>query len=176
MNILAIDIAEEWRSIPGWPEYEASSHGRIRRVKSSRGTRAGKLLKQTIDTGYFKVSLSRDAQPKRDWVHRLVAMAFHGVPSDPLMEVAHKDNDGQNNIPSNLRWATRADNSADRVGHGTHIRGEANPGAKLLEDQVIKIRAALVAGIKRRTLAEMFDVSLTAIDDIAVRRTWRHIQ
>lgn len=172
MNVLD----EEWCAIPGWPEYEASSLGRVRRVKASRGTVAGKILKLRLHGGYYKVSLSRNAKPRVEWVHRLVALAFHGLPSDPSMEVAHGDNCGTNNTRGNLRWDTRAGNSADRVRHGTHIQGEANPGAKLTDDAVRQIRSALSGGRTRRSQAAAYGVSIGTIDDIAVGRSWRHVK
>ncbi|NVI27306.1 hypothetical protein G4D42_29600 [Burkholderia pseudomallei] len=168
-------MTEIWKTIPGWPEYEASSHGRVRRVLPARGTRAGKILTPRHTCGYLKVSLSRNAKARTEWVHRLVALAFHGVPDDPLKEVAHGDNCGTNNVPTNLRWDTRAGNSADRVEHGTHIQGVANPGAKLNDAAVRTIRAELARGTARRVLAHRFAVGRATIDDIATRRSWRHV-
>lgn len=166
---------EEWRGVPTWPEYEASSMGRVRRVKASRGTRAGKILKQRLCDGYFKVSLSRNAQPVSEWVHRLVALAFHGVPVDPSHEVCHNDNDGTNNQYRNLRWDTRASNSADRVANGTHIRGESNPGAKLTEDQVREIRSEIGRGRTQSSIALDFGISRATVGDIATQKAWRHL-
>lgn len=43
-------------------------------------------------------------------VHRIVATAFHGEPTDKNMVVDHKDTNKQNNRPENLEWKTRDEN------------------------------------------------------------------
>ncbi|MFN9068691.1 MAG: HNH endonuclease signature motif containing protein, partial [Bdellovibrionales bacterium] len=44
-------------------------------------------------------------------VHRIVATAFHGEPSDAKMVVDHIDSNARNNRPENLRWLTRLENT-----------------------------------------------------------------
>lgn len=44
-------------------------------------------------------------------IHRIVATAFHGEPSDPLYVVDHIDTNCRNNRPENLRWLTRLENA-----------------------------------------------------------------
>lgn len=44
-------------------------------------------------------------------VHRIVATAFHGPPTDPKYVVDHIDTNCRNNRPENLRWLTRLENS-----------------------------------------------------------------
>ena len=74
------DACAEWRSIPGWPEYQVSDTGAVRRVGCASGARVGRILRQLRNkkTGYFSVCLSQHAVQVRIDVHRLVAMAFHG--------------------------------------------------------------------------------------------------
>ncbi|MBR3859425.1 MAG: HNH endonuclease, partial [Bacteroidaceae bacterium] len=43
-------------------------------------------------------------------VHRIVATAFHGEPSNSEYVVDHIDTNRQNNRPANLRWLTRLEN------------------------------------------------------------------
>ncbi len=43
-------------------------------------------------------------------VHRIVATAFHGEPSDPKHVVDHIDTNCRNNRPENLRWLSRLEN------------------------------------------------------------------
>ena len=43
-------------------------------------------------------------------VHRIVATAFHGKPSNPRLVVDHRDTNRQNNRPENLRWLTKLEN------------------------------------------------------------------
>ena len=53
--------------------------------------------------------------------------------------------------------------------------GERNSHAKLNKYEVIFIREACKLGIKRKTLANHFNVTKFAIDDIVNRRNWTHI-
>ncbi|MFN3832110.1 MAG: HNH endonuclease [Allorhizobium sp.] len=45
-------------------------------------------------------------------VHRLIALAFHGLPplSNQQIVVGHLDDDPGNNRPDNLRWMTQSEN------------------------------------------------------------------
>lgn len=111
--------AEEWRAIPGWPGYEASDAGRLRSFKLDP---SGRVAKQRTDkrTGYKIVSVrNRDGVAKSVKVHRLVCAAFHGAPTPSRPEVAHRDGSRDNNRPENLRWASRKENVADQLSHGT---------------------------------------------------------
>ena len=115
-------LQEEWRAIPEFENYEASSLGRIRSLDhlSSDGRRiSGRILKPWLAAGrYHYVSLG---QAKKAGVHRLVCKAFHGVP--PIeMEAAHRDGNSLNNSPDNLVWATRAENEQHKREHGTYDR------------------------------------------------------
>jgi hypothetical protein len=101
-----MDIYETWRSIPD-SEYYASNIGRIR---SPRGT----ILKPYTDAlGYSRVSIRFEGlKGSTYYVHRLVAMAFHGKPGGQL-DVAHNNGQRSDNRSENLRWATRSDNCND---------------------------------------------------------------
>ena len=48
-------------------------------------------------------------------MHRLVALAFHGLPPDKSYTVDHIDRIKTNNNASNLRWATKAEQRANRT-------------------------------------------------------------
>lgn len=103
------DRPEEWRRIPGM-DYEASSRGRIRR------TSTGRVLRSWVGNkhGHLKVTLGG----RRIWVHRAVALAFHG-PCPEGLEVRHLDGAPANNAPSNLKYGTRSENNYDKRQHGT---------------------------------------------------------
>jgi hypothetical protein len=118
---------EVWRDIPEWEGlYQASDRGRVRsleRTIQNSGARGGyvrrrsKVLKTvTVESGHHIVALCRDGKRQTAGVHRLVCMAFHG-PNPPGHETAHWDGNPTNNVPSNLRWATRSENLMDRRRH-----------------------------------------------------------
>ena len=174
-------MSEEWREIPGFPGYKASSEGRI------MGKR-GKITSGTISTGtgYPVICLMVDGKQKTITVHHLVCTAFHG--SRPLgKEVAHADGSRINNQSENLRWATRKENHADALRHGTHtgliVKGERNGHAILTERDVKEIRAYPYERYKRgasilalsRKLADRYGVLPGTIKSVLMCQNWRHV-
>ena len=123
---------ESWRSIRDYDGlYEVSDLGRVRSldrvVVSSAGWstfKKGTVLKP-IDNGhgYKHISLWKHGSVRREYIHRLVAIAFLGDPPSPEYQVAHGDGVRGNNALVNLRWATPEENASDRVLHGTDRTG-----------------------------------------------------
>jgi hypothetical protein len=72
---------------------------------------SGRLLKPGRNKkGYLTVGLFKEGCPQRsEYVHRLVAVAFHGA--KPGLHVNHKDGDKTNNRPENLEWVTIKENN-----------------------------------------------------------------
>ena len=105
----------EWRTIPSFPQYEASEDGQIR-----RGNRV--LKPRGRADGYKQMTLWVEGRPFHPRVHQLVCEAFHGK-RPPGMECRHLDGASENNRAINLIWGTKAQNEADKVLHGTVQRG-----------------------------------------------------
>ncbi|WP_454113585.1 HNH endonuclease [Microbacterium maritypicum] len=106
---------ERWRTVPEYEGlYEVSDLGRV------RNSRTGHVRSvNTKPSGHQRVLLWRDGKEQGMYVHRLVLMAFVG-PCPEGMEGCHNDGDPANNGLDNLRWDTRAGNTADSLTHGTH--------------------------------------------------------
>ena len=126
-------------------------------------------------SGYPIVDLWRGNKVKKIPVHRLVAMAFLGLPPTPWHVVAHNDGSRDNNHWSNLRWATQRENMHDTFEHGTHNRGCRNGQARLDEICVLAIRRMVSLDVPRLVAAEGFGISRQAVDDIINQRRWRHL-
>lgn len=96
-------MKEIWKKINDY-NYEVSSLGRIRNIKTNR------ILKniKTVH-GYEEVSLRKDNKAKIYKVHRLVAIAFIDNPENKA-EVNHIDGKKNNNSLENLEWVTRNEN------------------------------------------------------------------
>lgn len=169
-------MSEEWRTIPSFPAYEASSLGRIRRVGHFRWHGPGSILKTPISrcTGYQRVTLIGPFGRTDVNVHVAVCEAFHG-PRPNGMQVAHSDGSRTNNKPSNLRWATPSENQKDRINHGTDIRGELVANAILTVEAVREIRRRRAAGERCVDLAPEFGVSQYAISKVCLGKNWRHV-
>lgn len=108
---------ETWVSVRGLEErYEVSDLGRVRSLMG----RNPQVLRATIVGKYRRVTLTLvNGKRKYVRVHALVAEAFHG-PGPSKHEVRHLDGDELNNLATNLKWGTRAENNLDIVRHGRH--------------------------------------------------------
>lgn len=125
----------EWRIIPSCPVYEASDQGAIRRIGQIRCKN-----QHMAKRNYLSVNLWHNNVGKMCYVHRLVCEAFHGLAPAARLDAAHGDGDRLNNRPQNLRWATRAENEADKVLHHRSNCGQRNGMAKLTDAQAAELR------------------------------------
>ena len=101
-------IQEEWRSINGYLNFQVSSLGRVRNIKTAR------IFKSYIDNaGYIQVALYEDKKQTSLKVHRLVAQEFLDNPGNKAT-VDHIDHDKTNNCINNLRWATISENNMNK--------------------------------------------------------------
>lgn len=166
----------EWRTIPGYEGYyEVSSDGQVRSLTypSRYGFRRRKtphmLVQRLNKAGYYDLRLSK----KTFKVHRLVLMAFAG-PCPLDHEGAHNNGISTDNRIENLRWATKVENAADKIKHGTvrPLKGVNNPRAKLTEAQVKTIRADA-----RRTyeIAKDYGLAWTTVNEIRRKKKWKHV-
>lgn len=161
---------ETWRDVEGFPGYSVSSWGQI------KGPR-GHVLVQSNNTtgGYAFVSLSYADGTTTKKVHPLVARAFLGPPPFEGAEVAHNDGNRANNAISNLRWATRVENHADKERHNTKPFGEKIFGVKLRAEDIPAIRRELSAGKRYAEIAERYGVSKDTIALIYRNKIWRSV-
>lgn len=107
------------------------------------------------------------------YVHRVVCERANGPAPTPRHEVAHSCGNGHMGCvnPRHLHWATRAENIADKLKHGTHNRGQRHPLAQLTDDDVRSIRR--LRGLKsQRAIAAIFGVSQSAVNDIQNGKRW----
>ena len=166
---------ERWASLPGWEGlYEVSNLGRIlsldRVVNGPHGLQRvrGRVLKHRIvgpRANYHAVSLARDGKAVPVGVHRLVLMAFVGLPK-PGQEARHLNGNPSDNRLTNLAWGTRVENASDRGVHGTALFGERNPAAKLTDEQVRLVRQLLTQGLTHRAIAAVVGCSAGHISRI----------
>ena len=109
-------------------------------------------------------------------VHRLACIAVHGEPPTPTHEARHtcgKGSDGCCN-PMHTEWGTRLENEADKLRHGTHLRGERSGTAKLTEEQVLEI-LSLRGKVMQKHLAQRYGVRREAISKIQTGKRWFHV-
>ena len=108
-----------WVKISEFPFYEVSNDGRIRTIQhtiirkngASFTVRAKELIGSNNGRGYIRVCLSSNGIKTREYVHRLVAIAFVENPHKAPF-INHKDNNPTNNNAENLEWCTHEENMA----------------------------------------------------------------
>ncbi len=103
---------ERWAKIKGYPSYEVSTDGSVRRILKDGKV---KYLKACDNgNGYLRLNLYKDGTGKKCFLHRLVAEAFL-TNRKRLPEVHHRDHDKSNNTLSNLQWVTSRENNRHKV-------------------------------------------------------------
>ncbi|AIW03580.1 HNH endonuclease [Bacillus phage Moonbeam] len=169
-------MEEMWKPLKDIVEngdnYEISNLGKVRNIKT------GRLLSlKSGRTGYVSVMLSLKAKNKTYRVHRLVTLAFLPNPTSKT-QVNHKDGVKDNNVLSNLEWATPLENiqHASETGLRDGTKGSGNYQAKLTEDQVVDIKQRLMAGETIVSLAERYKVSVATISYIHQGRVWSQVK
>lgn len=155
------------RPIPSYPNYFACENGHIWRD-------GHQLSERSNGKGYMQVSLSISGKVHDRYVHRLVCEAYHGpCPND--RECRHRNGVRSCNQPGNLQWATKAENEADKIIHGTVNSGERNGQAKLNEAMVIEARRRVAAGEQIKDVAADFSMRAARLRDAVRGKKWRHL-
>ena len=165
---------ETWRTVPEYPAYEVSDLGRVRRCEpGERQARVGYIMKLTCGSGgYYVVGLMRDHKARQCRINRLIAITFLGDPPTPRHQAAHNDGNKANNVLSNIRWATPAENVADLVAHGTRLSGEKNHRAKQSVDSVRTIRSLRSSGLTYRAISASLGIPLSTVKHTGSGRRW----
>lgn len=147
--------AEAWRPIP-YSLYEASNFGRI------RNGHTGKIQKPHLGAdGYLFVGVRFLDKKHSKKVHFLVCLAFNGVKPLGHECVRHLDGNRLNNTPSNLRWGTNKENSADTILHGRQVAGFDHPNVRITKTEAVEIRREYILHMRgRRKAARGFILEL----------------
>lgn len=114
-------MAAIWKPVPSYPGMLASSEGEILLPPRyapipNGGYRLYEPLptKGTITTSKKGASHKYRSVLTRHFgnvkVHRAVCEAFHGPAPSPRHVVLHRNEDGTDNRPSNLKWGTQKEN------------------------------------------------------------------
>lgn len=178
---------EQWKDIPGYEgRYQASDQGNIRSMpRQTSGVRmgttcsinlAGKVLKPHYrgreGRKYVVITIDRTSYS----VHRLVLMAFKGMPSKG--EIArHLNDDHTDNRLVNLAWGTQGDNHRDAVVNGrwTPQQGKDHGCAKLTDAQVLEMRAKKAQGATVAALGAEYNLTPSQAARVCNGEAWGHL-
>lgn len=118
--------------------------------------------------------------------HR-VAFEFSTGVAPGTMFVCHRCDNPPCCNPSHLFLGTSADNNADMMAKGRHVRpardedavnyvrGESSNLARITEADVVSIRARKAAGERTVALAKEYGVDRTLVWQIVTRKVWKHV-
>lgn len=159
------------RAIPGYPDVFATDAGQIFDQRPVPKHRRGHVANRGIRTpnshnGYLAVGL-----PQKEFVHRLVCLAYHGLP-EPGQCVRHLNGDPSDNRPSNLKWGSSQENAQDKVAHGRQNT------QRLTAESVLEIRRVLGTPTTFKhadclALAMQYGVTTETIFRAATRKAWK---
>lgn len=135
---------EEWKKIPGFDAYEASSFGNVRHHINKAN------LKPYMLHGYKMLRIiNTERVVKSVRVHHLIAYAFLGPRPSPLHEIDHIDGgkyDKLNNRPENLQWVTKKENMKRFHAQRT---GRLPPQPMMLENNTEVLFLASIAAARK---------------------------
>lgn len=164
-------------NILGYENYYVSKDGIVINIKTKR-----KLKYQIDKNGYYRVSLYNKNKQTKQFVHRLVAMAYlQNI--EKLPQVNHKDGNKQNNNINNLEWCSAKQNvnhafrTGLKKGVGACHIGELNTRSKLTRFDVLEIRKKKNLKEKIRDVYQDYRNKITfkGFEQIWFNYTWKHL-
>lgn len=192
---------EEWKDIPGFPFYQASSCGRIRStdriVNHNYGgqcLKKGKILSfYKTPSGYHNCGITINTNKSKTFrVHRLIAMTFIENPEGKDI-VNHIDFDKTNNHVCNLEWCTTKENITHYwenmpAGHKKNYVMSDSAKEKLRRLNTGKVSTNRVLGeyqalyiltnpdkLTRNNMAKKFNCSYSTIKHIEKGLTYKNV-
>ena len=171
--------SEEWRPVPGFPRYEASSLGRVRSVPYVDGK--GHLRKQRMITpqanhGHWTVALVRSVGAKQEKLPlgRVVLEAF-GYRSNEKEIVLHGARGRDCNELSNLSFGSYTQNNGvDRRRDGTALASCGHPRTHLSEADVRQIRS-MRGKMTQEEIGRLFSIDQTTVSNIQLRKSFQEV-
>lgn len=153
-------MRKEWRDIPGYEGiYLVSSIGTVMRADNFK-----RKMLQLDRIGYVTAKLSKEGVAKRHLVHRLVALAFLGSPTEGRGEVNHKDGSKTNNQVWNLEWCSRSENV--KHAFSTGLRQPTRGNQKLRPEDIAHAKRLRAQGYTHQEIGEAIGISRTRVGTI----------
>lgn len=183
---------EKWISITfegveNPPRYDVSNYGRLRSFQAmsvasrthTTGAAEGNVIKGSVIQGYRSLNIRAGGKTLNRYVHKLVAECFVVRERPDQTFVIHLDHEKQNNVYSNLRWATKdemIEHNRQNPGLKDRPAPQRTSNYKLTESKV-KIIKKLLRNDKNRLkmIAKQFGITHTQLNRIRSGENWKHV-
>ncbi len=162
----------EFRNIPNWEGYAASSDGYAWSCKSGTWVKLKSIVPKS---GYHLVNLKDVKRYKALRLNVLIANLFLGGIPAGYVAAHYPHSDKSNNSVSNIKVCTHKENTAHRKEQGTYLFGEQAVNVVLNDALVLDIRKLREEGESIHSLSRLFQVDRGTIKQIVKRQTWTHI-
>lgn len=170
------------------PRYEVSNYGRLRSFQSAAAvvnrvhaadSAKGTLIKGSVIQGYRSLNIRSGGKAMNRYVHKLVAEYFLIPQKAGQTFVIHADHDKQNNVYSNLQWATKdemVEHNRNNPNFKNRPLAQRTRNYKLTESKVIIIKKLLRSDKNRlKMIAKQFGITHTQLNRIRSGENWKHV-
>lgn len=147
--------------------YEVSSLGRVK-------GKTNEFRKFSKKNGYLTLQLSFNSKVVGYQLHRLIWESFNG-PIEKEFCINHKDGIKTNNSLQNLEKVSYLDNTSHAIKNNLIKVGENSKAALLKEQDVLDIYSQIKSGMSNKEIAKKYKVGHTAIYNIKMGYTWKHL-
>lgn len=165
INSASTEEVEIWKTHSSG--YEVSSFGRVKGKTNAFRNFSKK-------NGYLTLQLSFDSKVVGYQLHRLIWESFNG-PIGKEFCINHKDGVKGNNCLQNLEKVSYFDNTSHAVKNNLIKVGEASKVSILREQDVLDVYSQVKSGLSNKDIAKKYEVGHTAIYNIKMGYTWKHL-
>ena len=111
-------------------------------------------------------------QARPHHAHHVACLFAHGDAPEGKPEAAHACRNRACVNPNQLRWASYVENSADKIAHGTLLKGESSPHAKLNNETAV----AVYRDTRSYTaIGRAFGISIGTVHTVKTGKAWSHV-
>jgi hypothetical protein len=161
-------VDTEWFDVIGFEGlYKISKDGRVLNLKRNRCNKPC-----LVGKGYWIIGMTKNGNPERQYVHRLLAIHFIPNPENKP-QVNHKNGIMTDNRLENLEWCTAKENIKHAHDTGLVPIAHRYNCRKLTFQQVKEIRDSECEDLK--LLAKKYGVVCATIRNIKRNHTFKHL-